>query len=220
MADLVRTGPSCCTDAELLAQGDALRARAAASGADAPHEVIDGDGQPFRDAFNAGVGTVRVVMLVSPTCGYCLEGARSVHQALTASLADAATDVAVHVAWVPVLQAEAAHVPLATRFVSGAHVTHYWDAARLLVRGYEGTLGLAGDAWDVYLLYGPDARWEDASPPSPAFWMHQLGTRDAPNAAAPFLDAAAFADRAAVILGEPHASTRVAAHGTESRTQR
>ena len=29
-------------------------------------------------------------------------------------------------------------------------------------------------AWDVYLLYGGDADWQD-DPPPPAFWMHQLG---------------------------------------------
>lgn len=29
-------------------------------------------------------------------------------------------------------------------------------------------------AWDVYLLYGPDAKWKD-DPPIPDFWMHQLG---------------------------------------------
>lgn len=29
-------------------------------------------------------------------------------------------------------------------------------------------------AWDVYLLYGPDADWQD-EPSLPDFWMHQLG---------------------------------------------
>jgi hypothetical protein len=29
-------------------------------------------------------------------------------------------------------------------------------------------------AWDVYLLYGADANWEN-EPPPPAYWMHQLG---------------------------------------------
>ena len=29
-------------------------------------------------------------------------------------------------------------------------------------------------AWDVYLLYGAEARWEK-EPPVPDFWMHQLG---------------------------------------------
>ncbi|MEK6321888.1 MAG: hypothetical protein AABN33_09405 [Acidobacteriota bacterium] len=36
-------------------------------------------------------------------------------------------------------------------------------------------------AWDVYLLYGADASWEE-EPPQPAFWMHQLsGVTKAPT---------------------------------------
>ena len=36
-------------------------------------------------------------------------------------------------------------------------------------------------AWDVYLLYGADAEWEN-EPPQPAFWMHQLrGVSQAPT---------------------------------------
>jgi len=29
-------------------------------------------------------------------------------------------------------------------------------------------------AWDVYLVFGPEVRWE-GSPPAPTYWMHQLG---------------------------------------------
>jgi hypothetical protein len=36
-------------------------------------------------------------------------------------------------------------------------------------------------AWDVYLLYGAEASWEE-EPPQPAFWMHQLtGVTKAPT---------------------------------------
>jgi hypothetical protein len=36
-------------------------------------------------------------------------------------------------------------------------------------------------AWDVYLLYGAEARWEN-EPPQPDFWMHQLdGLKIAPE---------------------------------------
>lgn len=36
-------------------------------------------------------------------------------------------------------------------------------------------------AWDVYLLYGADARWEN-DPPQPGFWTHQLwGVTEAPR---------------------------------------
>src|SRR5580693_9144469 len=35
-------------------------------------------------------------------------------------------------------------------------------------------------AWDVYMLYGADAEWEQ-KPPMPSFWMHQLdGVTKAP----------------------------------------
>lgn len=46
------------------------------------------------------------------------------------------------------------------------------------------------DAWDLYLVYGPDARWDGPEPPRPLYWMHQL--RGVDNG--PFLDAAVFAD--------------------------
>lgn len=201
MGDVVDHSPNCSTDTELLADGRTLREHAAANGVDAPYHVLDVHGEPLRESFNAGVGTVRVAMLVSPTCGYCLRGAASVQGALRAILPGVSEDVSIHVVWVPVLQAEAMHVPLATRFVSGQRVTHYWDAARALVHGYRAVLGLSEDAWDVYLLYGSDARWDDSEPPRPAVWMHQLGTAEAPRAAAPFLNAHEFAERVSDILG-------------------
>jgi hypothetical protein len=40
-----------------------------------------------------------------------------------------------------------------------------WE--RLLATGRE-------EAWDVYLLYGAEAQWK-TEPPTPDFWMHQLG---------------------------------------------
>jgi len=35
-------------------------------------------------------------------------------------------------------------------------------------------LPLGLPAWDVYLVFGPEVRWE-GRPPAPAYWMHQLG---------------------------------------------
>ncbi len=37
------------------------------SGPSSPYRVITADGEPFRSAFNANVGKVRVIMLVAPT---------------------------------------------------------------------------------------------------------------------------------------------------------
>ncbi|MGH8265009.1 MAG: hypothetical protein ACRET4_16130, partial [Steroidobacteraceae bacterium] len=47
-------------------------------------------------------------------------------------------------------------------------------------------------AWDVWLIYGPDANWEGADPPRPRLLMHQLralqGSKEFPR-----LDADVFA---------------------------
>ena len=52
-------------------------------------------------------------------------------------------------------------------------------------------------AWDVYLLYGADAQWED-EPPQPAYWMHQLGG----VTKAPRLDEATFTAKLKSMLDE------------------
>ena len=55
-------------------------------------------------------------------------------------------------------------------------VSHSWDGDRELGKLYATTLGLNRTAWDVYLLYQPGITWDDETPPSPTFWMHQLGS--------------------------------------------
>ena len=84
----------------------------------------------------------------------------------------------------------------ATRFVSDSRSRHYWDERGLLMQRYAERLGLPRDAWDVYLIYGQGARWED-EPPRPDFWMHQLSS----GAPAPELDGAEFAKEAVARLG-------------------
>ena len=100
----------------------------------------------------------------------------------------------------PELGATEADVPVATRLVPDSRATHYWDATGGLMRGFGGVLELSEDAWDVFLIYGPEARWTEADPPKPRFWMHQLGSRDEPRAAAPYLDPEVFADSANSML--------------------
>lgn len=62
---------------------------------------------------------------------------------------------------------------------------HYlWDKDRLSGVEWAEVLDINGVAWDMYYLYGPDARWEEV-PTVPGFWMHQLGI---PEEVAPHLD--------------------------------
>lgn len=195
-------GPmDCCDDAELFALGRSMRAeRARHGGHDMPFDVLNGDLEAFRMAFDAAGGQPGIVMLVSPTCGLCLRGAEGVHRALQERTPGAALTLLV--VWVPVLAATEADVPLATRFVPDPRASHFWDGDRALARAYRASLGLGEDAWDVYLLYGPNARWTDNQPPTPDFWMHQLGSIDAPRAAAPHLVPDVFAAKVSALLAE------------------
>jgi len=55
--------------------------------------------------------------------------------------------------------------------LSDPRVTHFWDEERLVGKwfGQSDQLGksatLGGISWDIYFLYGPEARWEETPQP-------------------------------------------------------
>lgn len=132
----------------------------------------------LRARFNADRGKVRLLMLLSPTCPMCIGGASVVQTKVLETVKS--PDVRAYAVWVPILESDtAATVGRATTVLPDVRVSRYWDAKGELVKAYAPVLSL-GDrpAWDVYLLYGPDAEWK-ADPPTPNAWMHQLQGLDA-----------------------------------------
>lgn len=101
---------------------------------------------------------------------------------------EADADLRTYVVWVPMFRGMERDVPGASTEVPDARSLHYWDGASLLVQGYRETLGLPEPAWDIFLLYDRDARWDGDKPPAPAYWMHQLGSARRPRVNGPFLD--------------------------------
>jgi hypothetical protein len=94
-----------------------------------------------------------------------------------------------YVVWVPKKGATEANVAEATHTVSDPRASHFWDGAGLLLRTFDPVLGLGGDdAWDVYLLFRPEAEWHTMTPPKPDFWMNQLTQPSNPD----FLDPHTF----------------------------
>jgi hypothetical protein len=156
------------------------------------YQVMGNSPAVVRTAFNADTGTVRVLMLVSPTCGMCLRGASEVSQQL--SKAANGKDSAMYVVWVPRLGAREKNVSSATRIVAASWAHQYWDGDDLLGAQYKQVLGWSDNAWDVYMLYGPKAQWTGNLPPTPGFFMHQTDERG------PRLDAAVFASKVKQLL--------------------
>jgi hypothetical protein len=99
-------------------------------------------------------------------------------------------------------------VPKASREMPDPRASHYWDGDSLLGRGYRKTLGITEDAWDIFVLYGPEATWEGADPPAPAFWMHQLGSARKPRVDGPYLDADVFLEELEALVAKSAAAAR------------
>ena len=100
-------------------------------------------------------------------------------------------DVPTYIAWVPMLRAEERHVRRATQVSVDGRARHYWDGHGVLLSEFQKVLSISEPAWDIYMVYDKQARWDEAPPPAPSFWMHQLGSR----IAAPELDTGVFVDR-------------------------
>jgi len=53
----------------------------------------------------------------------------------------------------------------------------FWDGNNLLGEQYKQVLGWRGNAWDVYMVYGPQAQWNTDLPPTPTFSCTRLPKR-------------------------------------------
>lgn len=127
----------------------------------------------LREEFNRASDRVRVVALLSPTCGICQKGQRVVQSVFAKHPNDAR--LRGFVVWLPMLPSDSkdAAGAQAASFVDGRLMQH-WDGDRASGNLLAKTLGLKGSAWDVYLLYAPGVKWTGDQPPAPTFWMHQL----------------------------------------------
>jgi hypothetical protein len=87
--------------------------------------------------------------------------------------------LAVYVVWEPILRTDDERSSRkATILFPDSRVVQYWTESTEVGRLFQDAIGLTTEpAWDVYLLYPPGVRWDDAAPPRPELFMHQLGGR-------------------------------------------
>lgn len=110
-------------------------------------------------------------------------------------------EIRTYVVWVPMSRGMERNVPNATRELTDPRARHYWDGDGQFAAGYRDVLrGFIEPVWDTFVLYGKDARWDNASPPAPAYWMHQLGTPKSPRAIGPYWDPGVFLERTRDLL--------------------
>lgn len=141
--------------------------------------TLNPEGTPLKDRFNQAKGNVRLVFLVDPICPGCLTAADRINKAVLERYASRPrlTSWMVHL---PVIGGKEGDAKRTCKLLKEGAVTHYWDP-----KGHFGGLVSNGVdlkdakgkwvyAWDVWLVYGPDAEWTGLNPPKPQYLMQQL----------------------------------------------
>ena len=79
------------------------------------------------------------------------------------------------VVWIDILRADGpGSASRAASALPGDGVRHFYDPRRRIGKAFAPSLRAQGAlVWDVYLIFPPGGRWEEAPPP-PAEWAHQL----------------------------------------------
>jgi outer membrane murein-binding lipoprotein Lpp len=177
----------------------------------AAYSVLDQQASQLRADFNRQAGRVRLLFVVDPICPGCLRGLADMNRDLLSTTADPRLQVFVvyepvlgvarYVPWLRI--AGGKDIPRAARLIHNPNVHSYWSPSgafgRLLSRG----VGLENHgrqvyAWDVWLLYGPEAKWDPSGPPRPQLLMHQLSALR--GSTFPHLDSRVFAQRVRALL--------------------
>lgn len=170
--------------------------------ASSAYTVLDDRASQLREEFNRDKGSVRLLFIVDPICPGCLRGLDDINTDLLATTDDPRLQT--YVVHVPVIGAEAKDVAPAAKLLSNAHVHHYWNSSGEFGRQLSKAVDLKhGDepvyAWDVWLIYGPEAVWEGPNPPQPRLLMHQLRALKG-STKFPRLDSKVFAQEVRALL--------------------
>jgi hypothetical protein len=128
--------------------------------------------EAFRTEFNQAADRTRLIVLLAPTCPYCLKGARTLQQILDRH---ASQSLAVYVIWQPMLPTDWGRpgTSVLSR-LSDARVHQYWNANHAVAR----LVGQAGTAygiepgccvsrdiwWDLVAVFPPGGLWNETLP--------------------------------------------------------
>lgn len=151
----------------------ALQFRQGIGNSASAYTFLDDSASQLREDFNRAKGSVRLLFVVDPVCPGCLRGLDDLNKELLASTQDPRLQT--FVVHVPVLSPSATgeDVPPAAELLHNARVHHYWNPSGTFGKTLAEAVDLERDgklvyAWDVWLIYGPEATWTGARPPSRA----------------------------------------------------
>ena len=179
-----------------------------------PYTELDDQGSQLRADFNRKIGSVRLLFVVDPICPGCPRGLADMNRDLLRSILDPRLQtfvvhepilgIARYAPWLRVSGGK--DVPKAAQLLENPNVRHYWNPTGAFGHLLSKAVGLKNGehqvyAWDVWLIYGPEAQWVGVDPPRPRMLMHQLGALHG-STEFPHLDSHVFAKQVQTLLAE------------------
>jgi len=133
----------------------------------------------LKEQFNHDRGSFRLIVLVSPTCPACVNGAQWIQEYIMQR--NPKLNIRVYSVWYEMYPGDSPKAfPKARTFLSDMRVTHYWDQQKDVGRWFQKALpnDYKGEIqWDAFYLYGIDSAWDD-QPSSLLVWGRTiLGSR-------------------------------------------
>lgn len=163
-------------------------------------QSLSSDGAELKNLFNHDQGQVRVLMILSPTCGTCRMGARLVERHLEPVRNPG---LSVYVVWERIGPPDTPEAAAqAAALLADEHIHHFWSAARFASSAFQASVGVQRTtAWDVFLVFGKGARWADGPPAFNSFMHNQKMHEELPKDR--LLNASRLAEEVKSLLGMP-----------------
>ncbi len=177
---------------------------------------LDRSFQPLRLDYEGAAGKVRLVGIVGPTCGKCLDNLNAIHGRLLDQIDS--PDFELFIVWTSVLPADVrVRARQHAERWADPRIRHYWDESGRIGRAFGLHVGLpeGQQAYNLFYAYGRGDTWDPAGKMAdePAGWNAILeGWQPAPARARwgehpklrlPTFDTARIAEKVEELLAEP-----------------
>lgn len=122
---------------------------------------LDRSFQPLRLDFEGAAGKVRLIGIVGPTCGHCLESLTAIHGRLLERVSG--RDFEVFIVWSAVMPADVrVRARQHAERWADPRIRHYWDDSGRVARAFGQHAGLpeGRPISNLFYLYGRDDTWD------------------------------------------------------------
>lgn len=117
----------------------------------------------LKSDFNRDQGALRLVVLVSPTCPECTNGAGWIQEYVLTR--NPKLNIRIYSVWYEMYPGDSPNdFPVARKLMPDRRVNHYWDQPKDVGRWFQKAIpsDYKGEIqWDAFYLYGTDSVWTD-----------------------------------------------------------